>query len=62
MAIEAKNAEQLDKLGLALAKLQMEDPSFKVQLDEATGQTIVLGMGELHLMIKLDILKRRFQY
>ena len=60
MAIEAKNAEQLDKLGLALAKLQMEDPSFKVQLDEATGQTIVLGMGELHLMIKLDILKEDF--
>ncbi len=60
MAIEAKNAEQLDKLGMALAKLQMEDPSFKVQLDEATGQTIVLGMGELHLMIKLDILKEDF--
>lgn len=61
MAIEAKNAEQLDKLGFALAKLQMEDPSFKVQLDEATGQTIVLGMGELHLMIKLDILKEDFK-
>ncbi|MFK8008652.1 MAG: elongation factor G [Saprospiraceae bacterium] len=60
MAIEAKNAEQLDKLGMALAKLQMEDPSFKVQLDEATGQTIVLGMGELHLMIKLDVLKEDF--
>jgi len=60
MAIEAKNAEQLDKLGMALAKLQMEDPSFNVQLDEATGQTIVLGMGELHLMIKLDILKEDF--
>lgn len=60
MAVEAKNAEQLDKLGLALAKLQMEDPSFKVQLDETTGQTIVLGMGELHLMIKLDVLKEDF--
>lgn len=60
MAIEAKNAEQLDKLGLALAKLQAEDPSFNVQLDEVTGQTLILGMGELHLMIKLDILKEDF--
>lgn len=60
MAVEAKRSDQLDKLGLALAKLQLEDPSFKVQTDDATGQTIMLGMGELHLEIIIDKLKEDF--
>jgi len=46
---------------LALNKLQLEDPSFKVKLDEATGQTIILGMGELHLYIIIDKLKEDFK-
>lgn len=60
MAIEAKRTEQLDKLGLALFKLQVEDPSFKAQTDLATGQTIMRGMGELHLEIIIDKLKEDF--
>ncbi len=60
MSLEAKRTEQLDKLGLALAKLQVEDPSFKVHRDQTTGQTIMLGMGELHLEIIVDKLKEDF--
>ena len=60
MAVEVKRNEQLDKLGIALAKLQLEDPSFKVQTDTVTGQTIMLGMGELHLEIIIDKLKSDF--
>ncbi len=60
MAVEVKRSDQLDKLGLALAKLQLEDPSFKVQTDTITGQTIMLGMGELHLEIIIDKLKEDF--
>ncbi len=60
MAIEAKHSDQLDKLGLALSKLQLEDPSFKVARDENTGQTIMKGMGELHLEIIIDKLKEDF--
>jgi len=60
MAIEVKRSDQLDKLGLALAKLQLEDPSFRVQTDSVTGQTIMMGMGELHLEIIIDKLKEDF--
>ena len=61
MAIEVKQKEQLEKLGVALAKLQLEDPSFKVKTDEATGQTIMFGMGGLHLEIILSKLKDDFK-
>ncbi len=57
MAVEAKRSDQLDKLATALAKLQLEDPSFHVQTDQDTGQTTMLGMGELHLEIIVDKLK-----
>ena len=60
MAIEAQNSEQLDKLGIALGKLQLEDPSFQAKTDQKTGQTIMLGMGELHLEIIIDKLKEDF--
>ncbi len=60
MAVEAKQNDQMDKLGMALTKLQMEDPSFKVKLDESSGQTILYGMGELHLEIIIDKLKTDF--
>ncbi|MEM6965415.1 MAG: elongation factor G [Bacteroidota bacterium] len=60
MAIEAKRSDQLDKLSLALSKLQLEDPSFKVKVDEVTAQTLILGMGELHLDIIIDRLKQDF--
>ncbi len=60
MAVEPKFTSQLDKLGLALAKLQVEDPSFKVQTDTATNQTVLKGMGELHLEILVERLKEDF--
>ena len=60
MAVEGRRSDQLEKLGLALSKLQLEDPSFKVQVDQVTGQTIMLGMGELHLEIIIDKLKEDF--
>lgn len=60
MSVEVKRNDQLDKLGLALAKLQLEDPSFKVQSDAVTGQTVMFGMGELHLEIIIDKLKEDF--
>lgn len=60
LAIEPKTQKDLDKLGIALSKLAEEDPTFKVQNDEETGQTIIRGMGELHLEIIVDRLKREF--
>ncbi|MGQ3012234.1 MAG: elongation factor G, partial [Flavobacteriales bacterium] len=61
LAIEPKTQADVDKLGMALAKLAEEDPTFRVQTDEETGQTIISGMGELHLEIILDRLKREFK-
>lgn len=61
LAIEPKTQADVDKLGLALAKLAEEDPTFRVHTDEETGQTVISGMGELHLEIILDRLKREFK-
>ncbi len=61
IAIEPKTKADLDKLGLGLSKLAEEDPTFKVNTDEETGQTIIAGMGELHLEILVDRLKREFK-
>jgi len=58
MAVEPKSKADQEKMGLALAKLAAEDPSFRVSTDIESGQTIIKGMGELHLDIKVDILKR----
>ncbi len=60
VSIEPKTQKDLDKMGIALAKLAEEDPTFKVNTDEDTGQTIISGMGELHLDILLDRLRREF--
>jgi elongation factor G len=60
LAVEPKGAEDRDKLPLALEKLQWEDPTFRVREDEETGQTILTGMGELHLEIVSDRLLRDF--
>jgi elongation factor G len=61
LAIEPKVQADVDKLGLALSKLAEEDPTFKVKFDEETGQTVIRGMGELHLEIIVDRLKREFK-
>ena len=61
VAVEPKTLADQDKLGLALSKLAQEDPSFKVSTDDESGQTIISGMGELHLEIIVDRLKREFQ-
>ena len=58
MAIEPKAKGDQEKMGIALSKLAAEDPSFRVSTDSESGQTIIKGMGELHLDIKVDILKR----
>ena len=60
LAIEPKTQKDLDKLGLALSKLSEEDPTFTVRTDHDTGQTIISGMGELHLEIIVDRLRREF--
>jgi len=60
VAIEPKTQADVDKLGLALGKLAEEDPTFKVKVDDDSGQTVINGMGELHLEILLDRLKREF--
>jgi elongation factor G len=60
VAIEPKTQADVDKLGIALNKLSEEDPTFKVKVDEDSGQTIISGMGELHLEILMDRLKREF--
>src|SRR5262244_1617135 len=61
IAIEPKSKADQEKLGVALAKLAAEDPSFRVSTDAESGQTILKGMGELHLDIKVDILKRTYK-
>ena len=61
IAIEPKTQDDIDKLGLALGKLMEEDPTFQVKVNEDTGQTVINGMGELHLEILIDRLKREFQ-
>jgi len=60
LAVEPKTQKDLDKLGIALGKLSEEDPTFTVRADHETGQTIISGMGELHLEIIVDRLKREF--
>ena len=60
LAVEPKTQQDLDKLGIALGKLSEEDPTFTVQSDAETGQTIISGMGELHLDIIVDRLRREF--
>ena len=61
MAVEPKTKQDLEKLGFSLEKLSQEDPSFHVQTDDETGQTIISGMGELHLEIIVDRLVREFK-
>src|SRR6202045_3227080 len=61
IAIEPKSKADQEKLGVPLAKLVAEDPSFRVTTDQESGQTILKGMGELHLEIKVDILKRSYR-
>jgi elongation factor G len=61
VAVEPKTQADVDKLGMALAKLAEEDPTFRVNFDEETGQTVIRGMGELHLEIIIDRLKREFK-
>ena len=60
IAVEPKTQKDLDKLGIALAKLAEEDPTFTVKADHETGQTVISGMGELHLDIIVDRLRREF--
>ena len=61
IAIEPKSKADQEKLGIALSKLAAEDPSFRVSTDSESGQTILKGMGELHLDIKVDILRRTYK-
>ena len=61
IAIEPKTQSDVDKLGIGLAKLAEEDPTFTVRTDEQSGQTVISGMGELHLDIIIDRLKREFK-
>ena len=61
IAIEPKTKGDLEKLGTSLHKLALEDPSFKVKTDDETGQTLISGMGELHLEIIVDRLLREFK-
>jgi elongation factor G len=61
IAVEPKSKADVDKLGMSLAKLAEEDPTFQVKTDEASGQTIISGMGELHLDIIVDRLRREFK-
>ncbi len=61
IAVEPKTKADVDKMGMALSKLAEEDPTFQVKTDEASGQTIISGMGELHLEIIVDRLKREFK-
>jgi elongation factor G len=60
MAIEPKTKQDQEKMGIALGRLAQEDPSFRVRSDEESGQTIIAGMGELHLEIIVDRMKREF--
>ena len=61
IAVEPKTKADQEKLGVALSRLAAEDPSFRVSTDQESGQTILKGMGELHLDIKVDILKRTYK-
>jgi elongation factor G len=61
ISIEPKTKADVDKLGMSLAKLAEEDPTFQVKTDEASGQTVISGMGELHLEVLIDRLKREFK-
>ena len=61
IAVEPKTQKDMDKLGMGLAKLAEEDPTFRVQTNEDTGQTVISGMGELHLDIIVDRLRREFK-
>ena len=61
VAVEPKTKVDHEKMGSALARLAQEDPSFKVTIDEESGQTIIKGMGELHLEILIDRMKREFK-
>ncbi len=61
MAVEPKSKADQEKMGIALSRLAQEDPSFRVQTDEETGQTVIKGMGELHLEIIVDRMKREFK-
>ena len=61
VAVEPKTQKDIDKLGMALAKLAEEDPTFRVKYDEDTNQTVISGMGELHLEIIVDRLRREFK-
>ena len=60
VAVEPKTKEDQEKMGLALGRLAQEDPSFKIRTDEESGQTIISGMGELHLDVLVDRMKREF--
>ncbi|MDT9693946.1 elongation factor G, partial [Streptomyces sp. P9(2023)] len=61
VAVEPKSKADQEKMGIALGKLAQEDPSFQVKTDEETGQTIISGMGELHLDILVDRMRREFK-
>src|SRR2546427_102008 len=61
MAIEPKTKQDQERMGYALSRLAQEDPTFKVKMDEETGETVISGMGELHLEILVDRLKREFR-
>ena len=61
IAVEPKTKADIDKLGISLAKLAEEDPTFQVKTDESSGQTVISGMGELHLDIIIDRLRREFK-
>ena len=61
IAIEPKTKADQEKMGVALSRLASEDPSFRVSTDQETGQTVIKGMGELHLEIKVDILRREYK-
>jgi elongation factor G len=61
IAVEPKSKADQEKMGLALARLAAEDPSFRVKTDEESGQTIISGMGELHLDIIVDRMRREFK-
>ena len=61
VAVEPKTQADVDKLSMALSKLAEEDPTFQVKIDPDSGQTIINGMGELHLEILIDRLRREFK-
>src|SRR5699024_2290434 len=61
VAVEPKTKADVDKLSMALTKLAEEDPTFQVRTDEASGQTVISGMGELHIDILIERLKREFK-